>query len=486
MRQLLTESVVLALLGGVLGLGLAVWGTSAAVALAPGDIPRLDEAAVGPQVLAFTLGVSVLTGLLFGLAPLLRTGSMDVFGTLKEEGLATTAGRGAMRLRSGLVVAQVALVAVLAVGTGLMVRSLIRLQDVNLGFDPKNVVCLGVHAPDYKYPESAEIAALYQALQEQIAAVPGVRAVAAVRPLPLAEGWFGGESVDVWPAEVAEPPREQRTSADVRFVTPGSFRALGIPLLQGRDLGPQDSKDAPPVAVVNEALARRLWPDRPAVGQRLSVGHGAVPVVGVVGDVRQTRIDGEPAPALYASHAQMTRRGMTLVVRTESSPLDMVGALRQAVWRVDPDQPITDIRSMQSVVQDSLGSVRFTTGLLGLFAGLALVLASIGIYGVLTYTVNQRTHEIGIRMALGAGRRDLLGLVVGQGVRLAILGVALGVLASAVLTRLLAGVLYEVRPLDPPTFLAVAGGLILVATVASLVPAHRATRLDPVASLRHD
>jgi predicted permease len=484
-RQVLTESLVLALLGGAAGLVLAAWGGGAVLALAPGDIPRLHEAQLDPAVLAFTLGVSGLTGVLFGFAPLLRAGSLDLAGALKEEGLATTAGRGARRLRGALVVAQVALVAVLAVGAGLTLRSLARLQRVDPGFDPQGVLCLGVHAPDYKYPESEQIAALYEALRERLASVPGVLSVAAVRPLALGAGNFGGERIGLWPAGTPEPTADDMPTADLRFVTPGSFRTLGIPLLQGRDLGPQDRRDAPLAVVANASLARRFWPEGEAVGGRLRIGRGEALVVGVAGDVRQTRLDAEPFPAVYAAHAQATRRGMTVVVRTAVPPLDLLGALQRAVWEVDPDQPITDIASMQAVVADALGPPRFATQLLGFFAGLALVLAGIGIYGVLSYTVSQRTQEIGIRMALGAGRSEVLRLVVGQGLGLALSGVALGLIAAAGLSRWLASLLFEVRPLDPPTFAGVAVGLLGAAVLASLVPARRATRLDPVAALRH-
>ncbi len=482
--QLLTESFLLALLGAALGVLLAYWGIAAITAIGTGAYPMLKESRIDLPVLGFTIAVSLVTGLIFGLAPALAASRSDLQETLKEGGRGSSTG-GRNRLRSLLVVSEVALALLLMVGASLMIRSLIRLQDVNPGFNPGNVLTASVNLPPARYVSPPQQLAFYQRLEERLKAMPGVVAAGFTSSLPL-----GGTDSGM-PFVIQGRPVSSVSDAPIlwyRFVNPAYFQAMRIPLRRGRSFDERDVAGTQRVVIVNETAARRFWPNQDPVGKRIGNGapDGWMPVVGVVADVRHMSLAREPDPEIYFAFAQSPRTAVNLVVRTASDPLRLAPSLRRAVLEIDGDQPVSRIASMEQTLVDSIATKRLSTLLLGIFAALALLLSAIGIYGVISFSVTCRKHEIGVRMALGARSGDVLRMVVRQGTTLAVAGIAVGLAASMALTRLLETMLFQVKATDPVIFLAVSLLLTAVAALASYIPARRAARVDPTVALRYE
>ena len=486
-RQMLTESSLLAVMSGAAGLLFALWCVDLLKAIGPADIPRLHEARLDMAVFGFTLGVSLLTGFLFGLAPALHASKVDLNEALKEGAAATRGGRWRLGLRNLLVVAEVALALVLLIGAGLLVKSFLRVLDVNPGFDPKNVLTIALDLPHVKYPKAPQQIAFYQQLMERLSALPGVQAVGGTNTLPLATKGAVAFSFSIEGAAPADTP--QGTYASYFIVTPDYLQTMSIPLLEGRPITEQDKQGAPPVALVSQEAARRYWPNESAIGKRIIPMTEKTPreIVGVVGEVKQWGLENpKPVPAIYIPHQQLVWPVTTIAIRTTGDPLGLANAVRGEVQALDKDLPVYDIKTMSQRLADSIAERRFMLILLGTFAALALLLASVGIYGVMSYAVTQRTRELGIRMALGATRRDVLRLVVGKGLGLTLAGVGIGLAAAYALTRLLASLLFGVSATDPFTFVAIAMVLTGVALGACFVPARRATRVDPMVALRHE
>jgi putative ABC transport system permease protein len=483
LRQWLTESLLLAVLGGATGLALARYGLTALLALAPAGIPRLDEVAIDRRVLLFTLAVTALTGLLTGLFPALRNARTELATTLKE-GQASGASQ---RFRQALVVAQIALALVLLVGAGLLTRSFARLIAVEPGFDAGNLLTLHIslHGPAYG---RAQTTLYYQRLLERLRALPGVESAAAVTTLPMS-----GAGVDFerpyW--RVGEPePSAAADNVSVRMATPEYLPTLGIPLLAGRNFTAQDRAETPAVILVSESFARKVWPGELAVGKQLTLdylgGKYAYEVVGVTRDIRYYGLKSRPQPEVFIPHAQNPYLPMNVVVRTAADPLQLTGAAQQVAREMDATQPVSQVTTMEHLIRRSIAPDRFALALLGLLALLALLLANVGIYSALSYTVAARAHEIGVRMALGATSRDVLRLALGQGMRLALMGIALGLLSACALTRLMRPLLFGVSATDPLTLTIGALSLALVAWLACYLPARRATKVDPLVALHHE
>ena len=486
LRQVLTESTLLSVLGGGLGLLLAGWLTDVLLSLVPSTLPRLDEVRLDGAVLGFSLALSLLTGLVFGIAPALQASRTELLEPLKETSRGSTAGIRQHRFRNILVAGEIALALVLLAGAGLMARSFLRLNRVDPGFRPEHVLSAQLVLPRVKYPESAAILAFADRLLPAVAAIPGVTSVGLVNPLPLSqEGW----QTDFWVEGAPVPTRGEVPNSDYHVVGGDYFKAMGIALVHGRLFDDSDRADSAPVALVNETLARRFWPHRDAVGQRMRTGSPDDPgpwltVVGVVGDVKQYGLDQEQKTQFYRPQRQLPLRPMSIVVRSSLDPTSLAASLRQAVLAADSDQPIYNVRTMTGLLSDTSAPRRLSLLLLGAFAATALLLAAVGIYGVLAYSVTQRTHEIGIRMALGARRGDVLLMVFRQGLRLVLAGAALGVVAAFGLTRLMSSLLFGVSPTDPGTLGAVCLLLVGVALLACVVPARRASGVDPMIALR--
>jgi putative ABC transport system permease protein len=492
-RQLLTESVMLSLAGGLLGLGLAWGGLRALLALKGGNLPRADEIGIDGNVMVFTLGISVLTGLLFGLAPALHFSSLDLHGSLKEGTRGATSDGSTHSVRRVLLVAELALALTLLTGAGLLVKSFGRLQNVDPGFDPDNLLTFNLALPATRYPTDTTQIAFFDAVLPQLGQVPGIKAIGATSVLPFGGSW----STSSFEIEGYQPPRDQPGPwGDRREVSPGFFEAMRIPLLQGRTLNEGDRAATRRVAVIDDEFVRRYWPQQNPIGKRITFGPPAgaadtssrewIEIVGVVGHTKHEGLAAEPRIQYYLPYRQDARPGLTVVARTSGEPEQYVNALRAAVRGVDPDQPISMVRTMDELLEQSVGQRKLSMLLLTLFSGIALLLASVGIYGVMSYSVAQRAREIGVRIALGAERSDVLRMVLRQGMRLALAGVGLGLIAALVLTRVIASQLYEVRPTDPATFVLVASLLTAVALAANLVPALRATRVDPAVVLRDE
>ncbi|GLC26779.1 ABC transporter permease [Roseisolibacter agri] len=492
MRQLLAESVLLAAAGGACGVALAWAGTRLLASLAPASLPRVADVRVDLGVLAFTTLLAVATGFVFGLAPALQLSRPDVAGALHESGgRSGTTGRARQRFRRGLAVVQVAMSVVLVVGAALLLRSLVELRRVDLGFDPRGALTARLALPAAEYPEPAQVVAFHERLQQRVAQIPGVRAAAGTRLLPLT-GTIGDWSITI---EGRARDGRDNPNGDWQVVMPGYFEAMRIPLRQGRTLARTDDARGVPVVVINQTMADRYWPDGDALGKRFKWGTADQPwmtIVGIVGVVRHNAIVEEPraemyvTPAHYALETGNAPRAMTLVLRTAGDPLALAAPLRAVVRELDPNVPLADVQTLERVTDDALAEPRFTTVLLALFAGLALALAAVGIYGLVSLLVTQRTHEVGIRMALGARRAAIGRMMLGQGMAVAGAGVAVGLLAAGLLSRLLTTLVYGVGTLDPLTFVAVPAVLGAVTLVATLIPARRAARVDPAIALRSE
>src|SRR5919202_3561974 len=477
------------LVASAAGLVLALWGTSALLALIPKDlpVPAIADVTIDWRVLAFTAALAVLTGVAFGLAPALHAVRGEVHEPLKEggrSGLAATRASG--RIHGVLVVIEVSLALILLAGAGLMVRSFAELHRVRLGFEPHNVLTAEVSLPHVKYGSDTAQVAFFREAEARIAALPGVKDVGAISFLPLSgERSSSSFTVEGQPT----PPPGQEPDGDMRAVTPGYFHAMGIPIKAGRALSEQDGAQSPEVAVVSETLARTFWPTESAIGHYLLYewdGNHRVQIVGVAGDVHHGGPSAEPFMEIYRPLAQFPYAEMTLVVRTVTSPMSLATPVREAIRSLDRDQPVAQLRTMDDLVSESFGKTRLSTALFGLFGVLGAVLATVGIFGVMSYAVLQRRHEIGIRIALGAQPRDVLAMVVGRVAYLTGVGIAGGLLGALVLTRLMRTLLFGVTPGDPVTFGWIVLILAAVALLASYVPAYRATRIDPMLALRNE
>ena len=477
-RQLLTESILLALLGGVAGVLLAAWCVPALLAMSPPDIRDYTSIGVNREVLGFSIVVSMFSGILFGLAPALQASRWNLNDALKEGERGSTASRG--RTRSILVVAEVGLSLILLVGSGLLVKSFVRLMRVDPGFDPNRLLVFNVGLPTSSTPAQQDD--FYHQVVTRLQALPGVQSAGAVSRLPLA----GGNSDRSFKVAGSDAEHE----ADIRVSTPTYFQTMGIPLLRGRGLAEEDVHSSVQVAVVNEALTRKVFPGQDPIGKYI-VDFGPLgdklQIVGVVGNVRHRDLETAPRPEIYLSFGQTHWPSVFVVVRSKTSdPLALTAAAQNAVASVNKDVPLANLRTMQDLIAQSVLRRRFATLLLSTFSGLALLLAAIGLYGVMSYTVSQRTHEIGIRMALGAQKEDVLKMVVGQGMKLAALGVGAGIVASLLLTRLMASLLFGVSARDPITLIGLAFLLAAVALIANYVPARRAAKVDPMVALRYE
>jgi len=483
-RQLLTESVLLGIIGGVFGLFLAYLGIRLLVSLSPSDIPRLDEINLDKYVLGWTLGISFVTGLISGLVPALQSSKVNLNETLQE------GGRGAEspnrhRVRSFLVVSEVALTLVLLVGAGLLVKSFNNLQHVDAGFKVDNVLTMRIALPSYRYPKEEQSLAFTNDLLGRVKNIPGVDSVGTTTALPLTQiEAISSFTVEGRPVANAE----DLPLANWRVVSPDYFRVLSIPLSQGRTFTDHDDQNAPKVIIVNQNVVRHFFAGENPVGKRLMIGNDKSPseIVGVVGDVRHSGLDAEFKPEIYGNYLQNFRPNYTLVIHTQNDPSSIIGAVRNQVQSIDKDQPVYSVKAMSELRSTALAELRFNTFMLTLFAAIALMLAAVGIYGVISYSTARRTHEIGIRMALGAQPINVLKLVLGQGMALTLLGIAIGLVASFALTRVLTTLLYSVSPTDPLTFVFVSILLALVALLATYIPARRATRVNPTLALRHD
>jgi putative ABC transport system permease protein len=487
-RQLLTESMVLAMGAGVIGLGFAVWATDALVGLAPRDLPRLAEIGISSNVLWFTLGVTLLTGVLFGLAPAVRISRGELIESLREGGRSLAGGVRARRMRAALVVAEFAMAVVLLAGAGLMIRSLAFLRGVDPGFRPDRLLTMRISVSSSKTPERAQIAAFYQQLIERIRALPGVREAGGIRDIFLSRT---PSSAGFTIEGRAPEPEEHRIEATIDPVTPGYFTAMGVPLTRGRFFTGQDGPASPPVAIINETMARRFWPNEDPIGKRFTFGDPRpdsswLRIVGVVADMRRQGLDSLARCETFEPLSQRPSRGMNLVIRTAGDPLKLAQGVRAEVRAMDRDTPVINVTTIERLLGESMAERCFQMTLLGLFSTVALALAAIGIYCLMYHSVARRTHEIGVRIALGASARDVLALVVREGLLLAAVGVAAGLAGSFALTRALAGLLFGVTATDPVTFAGVAGMLLMVALAASLIPARRATRVDPMVALRYE
>jgi putative ABC transport system permease protein len=487
-RQLLTESLLLSALGGGLGLLLATWGVALLAAASPADIPRVGEVGLDAGVVLFTVAVTLATGIVFGLAPALQASKSDVNEALKEGGRGSSEGHARNRLRAALVVAEVALSLVLLVGAGLLAQSFKRLLDVQPGFDPNNLVTMDVVPRRSRYPEDAQRVQFFQAFVERAKNVPGVKSIGLVDPLPL-NGNF-----EAWDFQIeGRPPFApgEQNNADRRIVNAEYFAAMGIPLRGGRVFDGRDTKEAQPVVIINQTFAQRFFSGEDPLGKRLVFegGSGTTTreIVGIVGDVRHAGLDEPASPEFYFPFTQFIPARLTVVARTASDDTNTTAAALRAVIREnDKDSPIYNVRTMNQLLSASVAKRRFNMILLGGFAAVALLLASLGIYGVISYTVTQRTHEIGIRVALGAQPRDVLRMILGQGMTLTLIGVAVGLVGAFALTRVMSGLLFGVSATDPLTFAGVALLLTAVAFVSCLIPARRATRVDPMIALRYE
>ena len=488
-RQLMTESVLVSAIGGLIGLGLAAWGVDLLIASAPDSLPRIQEVGVDARVAGFTVLVSLATGLVFGLVPALRASRAPLNDALKEGGRAGSGVHGFAG--RALVVSEVALSLVLLIAAGLLIHSFTRLQDVAPGFDSSRLLTFRLSLPESRYTTFQKGQSFFDEFFTGLRRSPGVRGVAAINVLPFS-GLGGSRSFHIEGREEKRP--EDQTEEQLRIVTDGYFAAMGIPIVAGREFTDRDALNQPRVAVVNDAMAKKHWPHESPIGRRVSFSTDEphwYEIVGVAGNIKHRALEVADRPELYVPYRQplfagWTVRPMYVIARTSADPASTVAIARHEIARVDRDQPISDVRTMDERIGRSLSSRRFSMVLLALFAGLALTLAAVGIYGIVAYSVTERTHEIGVRVALGAQRRDVMAMVVGQGMTMTIVGTAIGVAASAALARLMSSLLFGVSAVDPATFVAIPLLLIAVALAACYVPARRAMRVDPLQTLRSE
>lgn len=488
-RQFLTESILLSTLGGVVGLVIAYVGLIVLTTFIPENISQAREISIDFKVLAFTLLVSVLTGIIFGLAPAMQAVRFNQIDTLKEGGRDAATGGSGKRLRSLLVMSEVAISLVLLIGAGLLINSFLRLRNVDPGFRADNLLTMKIVLPEPKYAQFERRSAFYTDLVQRVQALAGVRSAAVTTNLPL---YRQGNSISISIEGRPAPPPGQELIVVTRIISPGYFDTMSIPLLKGRPLTDQDTETTPNAVVISETMARRFWPGEDPVGKRIAAGRAQTPedwihVVGVVKDVRQFELNAEPRPQMYLSYRQAGFFApRDLVVKTDVDPAGMAATVRKAVWDIDKDQPVSNIRTMEEILADSIARQRFSMLLLAIFAGVALVLAGVGIYGVMSYSVAQRTREIGIRMALGAQRGAVLKLAVGYGMKLVIIGIVVGLIAAFALTRVMSTLLFGVTATDPVTFTLISLLLVAVAALASYIPARRATKVNPIIALRYE
>ncbi|HSE37524.1 MAG TPA: ABC transporter permease, partial [Blastocatellia bacterium] len=481
--QLLTESVLLSIAGGVIGVLLAVWGLDLLLAIGEGSIPRVKEIKLDGWVLGFSLLISIVTGLIFGLVPALQASTPDLNDALKEGSRGASGGIRSNRTRSVFVIAEVAICLVLLIGAGLMIKSFSKLLNISPGFNPENVLSVNVALSGSRYRDGAGVSSFYKQTLEKLSSLPGVQSAAAVTAVPMA-GNFGSRYFGI-EGRPPQPPG-QGFNANTNLATPGYFATMNIPLLEGRDFEDRDVRGAPDVVILNQEAVRRYWPDESPIGQRITFDNRTRTVIGVVGDVKQSGLDVEARPEMFSPYYQVTVPFGTFLVRTKGDPAAMTSAVRGAMQEIDRDLPLYGIKTVNDVISESVAPRRLNMLLLGIFGGLALALAAVGLYGVISYSVSQRTREIGIRMALGASHKSVLRLVVGQGMVLSTIGVAIGVVASFFLTKFLATLLFGVSPTDAMTFVGISVLLIGVSIVASFIPARRAMKVDPMVALRYE
>lgn len=506
-RQLLTESLLLALIGGALGLLLARWSIelfslipyNTASYFIPYSVPA-DQIKISWQVLGFTFGLSLLAGMIFGLAPALHASNPAIYAARTGTGLSTGSGLIRRRARGLLVTAEIALSLMLLAGAGLLIKSFLRLQQVDPGFEPERVLKADISLPPVKYSEREKIAAFHDQVLERLSAAPGVEAVGLISSLPLS-GTNADTAFLIEGMPVPEP--RERPHTHFRTISTDYLRAMGVKLIEGRSFTDQDQAQSPRVALINETMARRFWPGQSALGKRialdfeaykfyrdrppeLDLAAGMREIVGIVHDVRHEGLEAGPQPEMYTPDRQVPEREMNLVIRASADPAMLAATLRSVVQAVDPDQPVVNVRPMSQLLADSVAKPRFNYLLLSAFAAIALILSATGVYGVMAYAVEQRRRELGIRLALGARRKDVLKLVVGQGMRWVLAGLALGLAGALALSRVLASLLFEVRTTDPSIFIGVVALLVTMALLASYLPARRATKVDPVIALKDE
>ena len=488
-RQLLTESLLLSIIGGGLGLLLAWWGTRALLALSPPELMDLRDTSVNLPVLGFTVGLTLLTGIVFGLVPALEATRVDLNESLKEGGRGAGQGSGSHHLRSAFVVTQVGLALVLLVGAGLLIRSLNRLNSVEPGFNPNQVLTMRVNLPEQKYDAEPKIINFFQQAVSQLQSLPGVESVGAINYVP-----FGGphSATNIQIEGEPERPAGQRLGTGIVVTDANYFRTMGIPLKSGRLFTQQEATEMRHVVVVNEAFVRENFSGQNPIGRRVTIDmknddqNVPTEIIGIVGDNKHKGLDMEIEPMAFWPHPELVDSSMTLVVRTKGDPTSVATAARNVIHQIDSEQPVGEVNTMQGLMATSVARSRFNTILLTVFSVVALVMAAVGIYGVMSYSVQQRTHELGIRLALGAQHGDVLRLILKQGIVLGSIGVIAGLLGSLGLTRLMTSLLFEVKPTDVGTFAAVATGLFLIVLIACYIPARRATKVNPLVALRYE
>ena len=487
-RQFLTESLLLATLGGGLGLLLAIGGLDLLKTFIPETVSQAQAISMDSRVLLFTMLVSLLTGVIFGLAPATQASRFDLNETLKEGGRDSSSGNKGTRIRGLLVIGEVAVSFLLLIGAGLLINSFLHLRNLDPGFRADHLLAMKVELPELKYPDQAGRATFYNELTRRVKGLPGVESAAVASNLPLT---YDGDSILIAVEGRPDPPPDQRRDVVTRVVGPGYFKTMGIPLVQGREFTERDKDESVWAVVISEKTAHYFWPGENPIGKRLKPGLSASTsrwreVIGVVKDVRQNDFVADPKLQMYLTYEQCDWfQPNALVVRTGVDPLSLGATVRRTVWQIDKDQPVSDIRTMDQIVSAAVARQRFSMLLLGVFASLALLLAAVGIYGVMSYSVAQRTHEIGIRMALGAQRSDVLKMTIRQGLRLAVIGVVIGIAAGLLLTRVMSSLLFGISPTDPLTFATISLVLMGVALVASYVPALRSMKVDPMVALRY-
>jgi putative ABC transport system permease protein len=486
-RQLLTESVVLAFAGAVLGLLIAYWSTRTLIALSPGNIPRLSEAALDLRVLAFTISVSLLTGIIFGLVPALQLSKTDLNDSLKESDRGGTSSIRSGRIRNLLVVSEVALALMLLISGGLLMKSFLKVIRMEPGFNPQNVLTMELALTFGKYTTVESQVPFFKQVVEHTKSLPGVEAVGGTSILPMS----GGESSTIFNIEGRpSPPENQLPWASFRWVTPDYFRTMGISLLKGRDFTERDDENAPKVVIINERMARQNWPNENPIGQRINIRYGTGKfvreIVGVVSNIHHFGLDKDENPEFYMPIYENPRWFMSLAVRAKTNPMVLADEIRKVVAKFDKDQPVVNVKTMETILAESMAPRKLSMSLMLVFAGIALMLASIGVYSVISYSVAQRTHEVGIRMALGAQTSNVLKMMLLQGIYPVLVGILIGLAGAWGLTRWMQSMLFHVSTTDPWTFILVPVLLVLIAVLASYFPARRAAKVDPVIALRYE